>query len=249
MYTCKHTGVAGYPPRIDGGHSSVEPREKGTSKNVSTTIHGKYNFRSICKECGGSGICPHNRQRRSCKECGGANFCPVCMHTCMPKCIHACMYRYVCMPTYMHAGLHACTHACIQYVHVCVCMQCVHVGTCVRTCICMHVCVRTCICAQHGRFHAQCKECGGTSICPHGRQKAGCKDCGGSSICPVYAHVRMHACMFVGPDVCICVRTCACVHVCVFIACMNVMHTLAAWISMDRYMASCLHACNVHTHA
>jgi hypothetical protein len=32
--------------------------------------------RSHCKECGGAGICPHQRQRNHCKECGGASICP-----------------------------------------------------------------------------------------------------------------------------------------------------------------------------
>ena len=28
-----------------------------------------------CKECGGSSICEHGRQRSQCKECGGASIC------------------------------------------------------------------------------------------------------------------------------------------------------------------------------
>ena len=32
--------------------------------------HGRQ--RSQCKECGGSGICEHGRQRSQCKECGGS---------------------------------------------------------------------------------------------------------------------------------------------------------------------------------
>ena len=31
--------------------------------------------RSVCKECGGSGICEHGRQRYNCKECGGGGIC------------------------------------------------------------------------------------------------------------------------------------------------------------------------------
>ena len=30
---------------------------------------------SHCKECGGEGICQHQRQRSKCKECGGARIC------------------------------------------------------------------------------------------------------------------------------------------------------------------------------
>ena len=33
--------------------------------------HGRR--RSLCKECGGSGICEHGRQRSRCKECGGSD--------------------------------------------------------------------------------------------------------------------------------------------------------------------------------
>ena len=29
----------------------------------------------MCKECGGSGICEHGRQRSRCKECGGSGIC------------------------------------------------------------------------------------------------------------------------------------------------------------------------------
>ena len=35
--------------------------------------HGRR--RSLCKECGGSGICEHGRQRHQCKECGGSQIC------------------------------------------------------------------------------------------------------------------------------------------------------------------------------
>ena len=29
----------------------------------------------MCKECGGSGICEHGRQRSGCKDCGGSGIC------------------------------------------------------------------------------------------------------------------------------------------------------------------------------
>merc|ERR1719272_339941 len=35
--------------------------------------HGRE--RSRCKDCGGSGVCEHGRQRSSCKECGGGGIC------------------------------------------------------------------------------------------------------------------------------------------------------------------------------
>ncbi len=30
----------------------------------------------MCKDCGGSAICPHGRIKRQCKECGGSSICP-----------------------------------------------------------------------------------------------------------------------------------------------------------------------------
>ena len=35
--------------------------------------HGRE--RSTCKECGGSGICQHGQERSTCKECGGSGIC------------------------------------------------------------------------------------------------------------------------------------------------------------------------------
>jgi len=36
--------------------------------------------RHQCKDCGGSGICPHNRRRSECKDCGGSQICPHCRY-------------------------------------------------------------------------------------------------------------------------------------------------------------------------
>ena len=30
---------------------------------------------SQCKDCGGSGICQHGRERSQCKDCGGSSIC------------------------------------------------------------------------------------------------------------------------------------------------------------------------------
>jgi hypothetical protein len=35
--------------------------------------HGRQ--RSLCKDCGGSGVCEHGRRRDQCKDCGGSSFC------------------------------------------------------------------------------------------------------------------------------------------------------------------------------
>ena len=34
-----------------------------------------YIYRSRCIDCGGTGVCEHNRVRRNCKDCGGNNLC------------------------------------------------------------------------------------------------------------------------------------------------------------------------------
>ena len=39
----------------------------------STCEHGRQ--RSLCKDCGGSGICEHRRRRSQCKDCGGGSIC------------------------------------------------------------------------------------------------------------------------------------------------------------------------------
>jgi hypothetical protein len=40
------------------------------------------------------------------------------------------------------------------------------------------------VASAHGRRKLECKDCGGSAICPHGRIKYTCKECGGSRICP-----------------------------------------------------------------
>ena len=45
------------------------------------------------------------------------------------------------------------------------------------------------MCPQN-KFKAQCRDCGGASICGRGKRKSTCRDCGGSSICP---HSRQRA--------------------------------------------------------
>ena len=32
-------------------------------------------MRNQCRDCGGEGICQHNRIRSQCKECGGGSIC------------------------------------------------------------------------------------------------------------------------------------------------------------------------------
>ena len=48
-------------------------KEQCLHKKSSPCPHGRQ--RSICKECGGSGICIHGKIKRLCKECGGSALC------------------------------------------------------------------------------------------------------------------------------------------------------------------------------
>ena len=85
-------------PDIDGANVDEKRRDELTTKGMKRKIapmhrgpcehgvkhrsnckvciacpHGRR--RSLCKECGGSGICEHGRERHQCKECGGASIC------------------------------------------------------------------------------------------------------------------------------------------------------------------------------
>ena len=46
----------------------------GARRAVGVNLRAR-SWRSTCKECGGSGICEHGRQRSQCKECGGSGIC------------------------------------------------------------------------------------------------------------------------------------------------------------------------------
>ena len=41
---------------------------------------------------------------------------------------------------------------------------------------------KVCSGCPHGRWHRQCKECGGSQICEHDRVRSVCKECHGSSV-------------------------------------------------------------------
>jgi hypothetical protein len=50
---------------------------------IHTNTHARAHThtRSQFKQCGGAGICPHQRRRSTCKECGGASIYPTHTHT------------------------------------------------------------------------------------------------------------------------------------------------------------------------
>ena len=103
--------------------------------------------RSICKDCGGSSICEHNKQKHDCKDCGGSS---ICEHH---------KYRRLCKDC---GGTSICIHGKVRNI----CKDCGGTSIC-----------------EHGKRRSRCKDCGGSSICEHSRERYQCRDCGGSSIC------------------------------------------------------------------
>ena len=48
--------------------------ENGRVRNEFQDCRG-CNLGSVCKDCGGPGICEHGRQRSHCMDCGGSGIC------------------------------------------------------------------------------------------------------------------------------------------------------------------------------
>ena len=78
-------GAAAAPTLLDTTTSTAAAMSVGSMVTASAKLfaltkrkryeceHGRQ--RSLCKECGGSGICEHGRERSLCKECGGSSIC------------------------------------------------------------------------------------------------------------------------------------------------------------------------------
>ena len=123
--------------------------------------HGRRSNGYYCRECGGKGICEHDRQRSKCRDCGGKS---VCKHN---------RIRYQCTEC---GGASICPHGRMGY-------QCKECG---GSSICHHKRVRAyckeCkgsqICA-HNRVKSHCAACKGSQICEHGVQRSFCEHCGG----------------------------------------------------------------------
>ena len=158
-------------------------RERGAKfRQKNRCEHGRVN-KSLCKDCGGSSICPHERQRSQCKECGGSSICP---HDRVRSQCKECEGGAICLHGRQRSyckecgGSSICTHGRQR-------SQCKECG---GSSICTHgrqrskckECGGSSICT-HDRVRSQCKECEGGAICLHGRQRSYCKECGGSSIC------------------------------------------------------------------
>ena len=122
-------------------------------------------IKSVCRDCGGVGICIHGRRKTQCKECGGGGLCP--HNTQKSKC-------KIC------GGVGICPHDRIKSV----CIQCKGASVCVHdriksTCT---ICRGSAFCI-HSRIKYECKQCGGSTICHHNRKRYLCKDCSGKGLC------------------------------------------------------------------
>jgi hypothetical protein len=125
-------------------------------------------MQSACKECGGSGICIHGRQRNHCKKCGGAS---ICKHGRQRNQCKECGGSAFCIHGRQRKTCKECGGAsiCIHNRQRQQCKECGGASIC-----------------EHGRLRHYCKECGGSGICEHGRARPHCKECGGSALCKLH---------------------------------------------------------------
>ena len=123
------------------------------------------NFKSQCKECGGSSICVHNRIKSTCKECGGSS---ICVHNNFKSRCKECSGSALCIHDRQKSQCKECggISICIHNKFKSKCIDCGGSSICI-----------------HNKFKSQCKECGGSSICIHNKLKPNCIDCGGSALC------------------------------------------------------------------
>ena len=127
-----------------------------------------------CKECGGSQICEHGRQRSQCKECGGAS---ICEHGRIRSKCKECRGVKAKAEAELLDDVDAAEQGAKR-------KRAPHTkGACEHGVKPRSKC-KVCGACPHGRRQrSRCKECGGSGICEHGRQRAKCKECGGSQIC------------------------------------------------------------------
>jgi len=111
--------------------------------------------RNQCKDCGGGGLCEHQR-RSTCKDCGGSSQMSYLWHFCgrgtSAKTVEvALVFADVISVAFLRQRNQ--------------CKDCGGGGLC-----------------EHQR-RSTCKDCGGSGICEHQRARSKCKACGGNSIC------------------------------------------------------------------
>jgi len=116
--------------------------------------------RSICSECGGSGLCNHGVRKGRC------NVCDSCAHGILKKncrsCGNSCAHGHMPWNCKICSG---CKHSKIK-TNCNICYGCKH-GRVKRKCV-------QCVPCVHGRIKYKCVQC---SDCGHGKLKDHCKIC------------------------------------------------------------------------
>ena len=143
--------------------------------------HGKYAFqckdckgscicihekqKSTCKDCNGSAICPHQRIKNNCKECHGVSICE--HHKRRSRCI-ICKGGSICDHGKLKSRCVECdgSEMCEHKIRKEVCTDCQGNQVC-----------------PHQQRKSRCKECSGSEICQHGNNKYMCIQCGGVNVC------------------------------------------------------------------
>jgi hypothetical protein len=121
--------------------------------------------RTKCKDCGGSGICEHNRQRSTCKECGGSG---ICEHLRVRTTCKECGGGSICEHNKARSTCKECGGGsiCEHNRKRSQCKDCGGGSIC-----------------EHNRKRSQCKDCGGGSICEHNKVRSMCIECEGGATC------------------------------------------------------------------
>ncbi len=135
----------------------------------------------MCKECHGSQICEHNKQKYSCKDCKGP---AICIHNKSKYICKDCKGAYICDHNIVKYSCRICNKdkICKHDIFINNCKECTPSITCIHGKY-KYGCKQCGNGCPHGKQKSYCKECGGSQYCSHGRRKAICKECKGSQIC------------------------------------------------------------------
>jgi hypothetical protein len=123
-------------------------------------IHNKYPY--FCKECGGGGLCEHDKVRSTCKDCD------ICPHNKLKSRCFECDGNEICEHKIRRSY-------CIECKGSEICEHNLRKSRCID-CNGSEVC-------EHKQNKFCCIECRGKYVCPHNKLRYQCIDCGGSQIC------------------------------------------------------------------
>jgi len=117
--------------------------------------------KSLCSECGGSGLYKHGQRKDRCRECGRGQAKEALgglAHMDDPGAASELTPKQP-RPARKQAK---CPHGKAKWF----CIECGGSGLC-----------------RHEKLKSKCRECGGSNFCQHGKQKSLCSECGGSGLC------------------------------------------------------------------